>query len=69
MPKRGYVIAAVGHHGPVGGSAFLGSLVVQLSDGTSWFGDVAIPLSADRFAQRPYTVKAGISARLKSWKN
>lgn len=68
VPKRGYVIAAAGHHGPVGGSAFLGSIVVQLNEGASWFGDVAIPLDASRFAARPYTIKAGISARLKSWK-
>jgi len=68
VPGRGYVIAAAGHHGPVGGSAFLGSLVYEINAGASWFGDVAIPLDASRFAARPYTIKAGISARLKSWK-
>jgi hypothetical protein len=68
VPGRGYVIAAAGHHGPVGGSAFLGSLVYEINSGASWFGDIAIPLDASRFAVRPYTIKAGISARLKSWK-
>ncbi len=65
---RGYVIAAAGHHGPVGGSAFLGSIVYEINSGASWFGDVAIPLDASRFAKRPYTIKAGISARLKGWR-
>lgn len=68
VPGRGYLVAAAGHHGPVGGSAFLGSLVVEINAGASWFADVAIPLDAARFAARPYTVKAGISARLKAWK-
>jgi hypothetical protein len=68
VPGRGYVIAAAGHHGPVGGSAFLGSIVYEINSGASWFGDVAIPLDASRFAARPYTVKAGISARLRAWK-
>ena len=68
VPGRGYVIAAAGHHGPVGGSAFLGSIVYEINSGASWFGDIAVPLDASRFAVRPYTIKAGISARLKSWK-
>lgn len=68
VPGRGYVIAAAGHHGPVGGSAFLGSIVYEINSGASWFGDVAIPLDASRFAARPYTIKAGISARLKAWR-
>lgn len=68
VPGRGYLIASAGHHGPVGGSAFLGSVVVTIRDGVSWFGDVSIPLDASRFAQRPYTIKAGISARLKAWR-
>lgn len=68
VPGRGYVVASAGHHGPVGGSAFLGSIVYEISAGASWFGDVAVPLDASRFAKRPYTVKAGISARLKGWK-
>lgn len=68
VPGRGYVIAAAGHHGPVGGSAFLGSIVYEINSGASWFGDIAIPLDASRFAVRPYTIKAGISARLKGWK-
>lgn len=68
VPGRGYVIASAGHHGPVGGSAFLSSIVYEINSGASWFGDVAIPLDASRFAARPYTVKAGISARLKGWK-
>lgn len=68
VPGKGYVVAAAGHHGPVGGSAFLGSLVYEINAGASWFADVAIPLDASRFAARPYTIKAGISARLKAWK-
>lgn len=68
VPGRGYVVAAAGHHGPVGGSAFLGSVVYQINSGASWFGDIAIPLDASRFAIRPYTIKAGISAKLKGWK-
>ena len=68
VPGRGYVIAAAGHHGPVGGTAFLGSVVYEINSGASWFGDVAIPLDASRFAARPYTAKVGISARLKGWK-
>lgn len=68
VPGRGYVIAAAGHHGPVGGSAFLGSLVYQVSESASWFGDIAVPLDASRFQARPYTIKAGVSARLKGWK-
>lgn len=68
VPGRGYVIAAAGHHGPVGGSAFLGSLVYEINSGASWFADVAIPLDASRFEARPYTIKAGVSARLKGWK-
>lgn len=67
VPGRGYVVAAAGHHGPVGGSAFLGSLVYEINSGASWFADVAIPLDASRFSVKPYTVKAGISARLKGW--
>jgi hypothetical protein len=66
---RGYAIVAVGHHGPVGGPAVLGSLVYEIGDGSaSYFADVSIPLSASQFASRPYTVKAGISARVKSWR-
>lgn len=68
VPGRGYVIASAGHHGPVGGSAFLGSLVYEINSGASWFADVAIPLDASRFDARPYTIKAGVSARLKGWK-
>ena len=68
VPGRGYVVAAAGHHGPVGGRAFLGSVVYEINSGASWFADVAIPLDAERFAARPYTLKAGISARLKGWK-
>lgn len=68
VPGRGYVLASAGHHGPVGGAAFLGSIVYEINPGASWFGDVAIPLDASRFAARPYTIKAGISARLKGWK-
>lgn len=68
VPGRGYVVAAAGHHGPVGGSAFLGSAVWEMSAGAAWFGDIAIPLDAPRFAARPYTIKCGISARIKSWK-
>lgn len=65
---RGYLVAAVGHHGPVGGSAFLGSAVYDMGSGSSWFGDIAIPLGASRFAEKPYTIKAGFAARLKGWK-
>ena len=65
VPGRGYIIAAAGHHGPVGGSAFLGSIVYEINDGASWFCDVAIPLDASRFAAKPYTAKVGISGRLK----
>lgn len=68
VPKRGYVVAAFGHHGPVEGSAFLGSLVYEMSDSAAWFGDVAIPLGATRFALKPYTVRFGVSARVKAWK-
>lgn len=68
VPKRGRVTAAIGHHGPVGGSAFLGSLDYYINDGASWFGDVAVPLDSSRFAVKPYTVKFGISARIKGWK-
>jgi len=68
VQNRGYIIASVGHHGPVGGLAFLGSAVYEINDGASWFGDVAIPLEASRFAAKPYTVRFGISARLKRWK-
>lgn len=67
VPGRGYVLAAAGHHGPVGGSAFLGSVVYELSSSTNWFFDIAVPLDADRFKLRPYTVKAGVAARLKFW--
>lgn len=67
VPGRGYVLAAVGHHGPVGGSAFLGSVVYDVNSVASWFSDVAIPLDATRFAARPYTVKFGISAKFKTW--
>lgn len=70
VPGRGYVILAAGHHGPVGGAAGLVSIVYDLeaSGAASWFLDAAVPLDADRFRSRPYTVKAGISARLKGWK-
>lgn len=68
VPGRGYIIAAVGHHGPVGGSAFLGSITYEINDGASWFADVAVPLDSEQFALSPYTVKAGISARIKGWK-
>lgn len=66
VPGRGYVIAAAGHHGPVGGSAFLGSIVYEINAGASWFADCAFPLSDAGFGN--YTCKAGISARLKGWK-
>lgn len=68
VPKRGYLIVAAGHHGPVGGTAFLGSVVYDLSAGASWFGDIAVPLGATRFKEKPYTVRFGVSARIKSWK-
>ena len=68
IPKRGYLLASAGHHGPVGGFAFLGSAVWEMSAGASWFGDIAVPLDSNRFRERPYTVKAGISARIKGWK-
>ena len=65
IPGRGYVVAALGQHGPVGGSAFLGSVVYELNPGASLFADVAIPLDATRFAVRPYTLKTGMSALIK----
>lgn len=68
VPGRGYVVAAVGHHGPVGGSALLGSIVYDINAGASWFFDAAVPLDANRFRERPYTVRVGISARLKGWR-
>lgn len=68
VPGRGYVIAAAGHHGPVGGVAFLGSAVWEMSAGAAWFGDIAVPLNSAQFAKRPYTIKCGISARIKSWR-
>jgi hypothetical protein len=64
VPKRGYVIAAAGHHGPVGGLAFLGSAVFEMSAGAAWFGDIAVPLNSAEFLKNPYTVKVGISARM-----
>lgn len=67
VPKRGYVVAAAGHHGPVGGTAFLGSVVYDLGENASWFGDIAVPLGATRFALKPYTVRFGVSARIKGW--
>lgn len=67
VPGRGYVVAAAGHHGPVGGVAFLGSAVWEMAAGAAWFGDIAIPLDSARFASRPYTIKCGISARIKGW--
>ncbi len=65
---RGYVLAAVGHHGPVGGFVFCGSAVWEMRAAGAGFGDIAIPLDSERFRERPYTIKAGISARIKSWK-
>lgn len=66
VPKRGHVIAAAGHHGPVGGTAFLGSIVYDLGQNAAWFGDIAVPLGATRFREKPYTVRFGISANV--WK-
>jgi hypothetical protein len=68
VPGRGHVVAAAGHHGPVGGTAFLGSVVYDLGENAAWYGDVAIPLGASRFALKPYTVRFGVSARLRGWK-
>lgn len=68
VPGRGHVVAAAGHHGPVGGTAFLGSVVYDLGENAAWFGDVAVPLGASRFALKPYTVRFGVSARIRGWK-
>lgn len=70
VPGRGYAVAAIAHHGPVGGAAALGSIVLDLeaSGAAAWFFDIAVPLEADRFRARPYTAKVGFSARLKGWK-
>ena len=68
VPGRGHVVAAAGHHGPVGGTAFLGSVVYDLGENAAWFGDVAVPLGATRFKERPYTVRFGVSARIRAWR-
>lgn len=65
LAGRFSVTAAAGHHGPVGGSAFLGAVSYRIRYGAAWFGDIAVPLDATRFNVRPYTIKAGVMVLLK----
>lgn len=68
VPKRGHVVVAFGHHGPVDGPAVLGSVVYDLGDNAAWFADVAVPVGASRFALSPYTVRFGVSVRMREKK-
>lgn len=61
----GYVYAAAGHHGPVGGPALLVAASIPKGDGFITV-DFALPFNRNVLEQKTWVLKLGASVRLKA---